>query len=362
MEKKSGKEMLAAYLVGLDVGITIAKSVANAMYSQGVHNTSSLGIIASAAAAAHLLDLSEVQAVNALAIATTQAFGLKRSFGTMSKPLHAGEAAEAAVEAALLARNGFTGAPNIFEGPNGLFKVFGGSVNETALAEMGKDWGIPNLSVKFHASCHWTHGPIETVMQIAQHDAIKPSDIKSIEFEVSPIAVKTADVIHPKTGLEGKFSIPYSAANALVTGKTGIQGFTDEAVKNAEIASLIDKTKTVIKENEDWFYTETTITTIDGKSHKASISVFNDLPDLEEKRKRVRKKYTDLVAPLLGEQKAKTVEETILSLETVTDVSDLNRSKGLQYIHELVIKAVEAPMSGYVPETWGITQNSAGGS
>jgi 2-methylcitrate dehydratase PrpD len=352
MEQKSGKELLAAYLVGLDVGVAIGKSVANAMYSQGMHNTSSLGIIASAAAAAHLLDLDEEQTVNALAIATTQAFGLKRSFGTMSKPLHAGEAAEAAVEAALLARNGFTGASDILEGPNGLLEVFGGEVNQSALDSMGQDWGLKDLSVKFHAACHWTHGAIETTLLIAERDGVKPDDIESAEFTVSPVALKTAGVVQPETGLEGKFSIPYSAMNGLVTGKTGIQGYTDEAVKNQEVAELIDKTKVVTAKNEDWFYTEAKIRTTSGDTYMASVSVFKELPGFEEKLQRVKKKFTDLVIPILGQEKTRKVEETILSLDTVSDVSDLNKSEGLQYIQELAIKAVEKPLSGYMSEVW----------
>ena len=346
MEHKSGKDMLAAYLVGLDVGITVAKSVANSMYTQGMHNTSALGIIASAAAASHLLELNEEQTVNALAIATTQAFGLKRSFGTMSKPLHAGQAAEAAVEAALLARKGFTGASDILEGPNGLFAVFGGFNNKEALTTMGKTWGMTNLSVKYHASCHWTHGAIETMLEIAKRDGVKPEDIKSVEFAVSPIAIKTAGVYHPRSGLEGKFSIPYSAMNAVVTSKTGIQGFTEEAVKDQKVAALIDKTKIVIKQYDDWFYTETKVITKDGKIHTAAANVFEDLPGLEEKREAVTKKYTDLVTPMFGAERAKEIEDMLLSLDKIKDVNELSSQTGFHYVNKFSAR-------GYTPKMFG---------
>ena len=352
-ERKSGRGLLAAYLVGLQAGFVVAESGGDEIYARGMHNTSALGVIASAAAAAHLLDLDEEQTLNALAIAATQSFGFKRSFGTMCKPLHAGVAAEAAVMAALLARDGFTGAADIFEGPNGLFEVWGGSVNEEALASLGREWGVKDLSVKYYASCHWTHGAIVTALQIADRDGVVPADITAIEFTVSPIAFETAGVIHPTTGLEGKFSIPYTAANALVTGNVGIQGFTDEAVKNTDIATLIDKTKIVTGDTGGSpFFTRATIETTDGKRYSATIDVMENLPGLDEKRVGVKKKFDDLVVPILGEEKAKNVEATILNLETVDDVSDINRSEGMQLIREFLIKAVEDPLSGYGEDDW----------
>ena len=351
-EQKSGRAMLAAYLVGLEVGVTFGKISANDIYARGMHNTSALGVIAAAAASAHLLDLNEEQTLNTLAIASTQAFGLKRSFGTMSKPLHAGLAAQAAVEAALLARIGFTGASDILEGPNGFVEVFGGSIDEGALSEMGRDWGMTDLSVKYHASCHWTHGAIENILAIAERDGLVASDIKSIKITVSPVALKTAPIVHPKDGLEGKFSIPYSASNALVTGMTGMQGFTEDAVKNPEIAELVDKTTVVTKDFEDWFFTDMTITTNKGKSYSASISVFENLPGLEDKRNGVTKKFNDLVEPILGSEKTGKIESAILSLESLEDVSDLNPSEGMQLIREFVIEVSEKALSGYQPEVW----------
>jgi 2-methylcitrate dehydratase PrpD len=352
VEQKSGKEMLAAYLVGLDVGVTFGKISANDVYARGMHNTSALGVIAAAAASAHLLDLNEEQTLNALAIAATQAFGLKRSFGTMSKPLHAGLAAQAAVEAALLARIVFTGASDILEGPNGFVEVFGGSIDEGVLSEMGRDWGMTDLSIKYHASCHWTHGAIENILTIAERDGVVASDIKSIEITVSPVALKTAPIVHPQIGLEGKFSIPYSASNALVTGMTGMQGFTEDAVKNPEIAELVDKTTVVTKDFEDWFFTDMTITTNKGESYSASISVFENLPGFEDKRDGVIKKFNDLVEPILGSERTGKIESEILSLESLEDVSDLNPSEGMQLIREFVIEVSEKALSGYQPEVW----------
>ena len=91
-----------------------------------------------------------------MSTATTQSFGLKASFGTMCKPFHVGHAAEAVVTAALLARDGFTGADDILEAPNGFFQAFGGSANEYAMGSLGRTWGMEDLAQNYHASCQFS--------------------------------------------------------------------------------------------------------------------------------------------------------------------------------------------------------------
>ena len=133
---------------------------------------------------------------------------------------------------------------------------------------------------------------------------------------------------------------------------TGMQGFTEDAVKNPEIAELVDKTTVVTKDFEDWFFTDMTITTNKGESYSASISVFENLPGLEDKRNGVTKKFNDLVEPILGSEKTGKIESAILSLESLEDVSDLNPSEGMQLIREFVIEVSEKALSGYQPEVW----------
>lgn len=323
LEDKSGKELLTAYVVGFHAALAIAESNAKEIYMKGLHNTSVLGIIASAAAAARLLGLDEEQTLNALGIATTQAFGLKASFGTMSKPFHAGHAAEGAVAAVLLARNGFTGAHDILEGPNGLFEALGGTVNAEGLANLGKVWDINHLAVKYHASCHWTHSPIEAVLDIRNKESLDYQDIEAIEISVSEIALKTANVQQPETGLQGKFSIPYTAANALVTGKTGIQAFTDDAVRNQDIRDLIAKTQVrVVKENVD-FAADVVITTKDGKIYTSEADVMKEFPDISEKTEKVKGKFSEIIKPILGEEMTDAFAAAVMSLDEMGNINEL---------------------------------------
>jgi len=322
MEKTSGRDLMASYVIGLKVAFVVADSVGEEMYKAGFHNTSALGVVGSGAAGARLLGLNEEQSLNAFGTATTQAFGLKGSFGTMCKPFHAGRAAESAVMAALLARDGFTGVDDILEGPNGLFQVFGGKGNSYAMGTLGRTWAVDGIAQKFYASCHWTHSPIAASLDIQKKNGIKAQDIQSIDIITSDIAKATADIVTPKVGLEGKFSIPYCVGNVLVTGEYGLKGFTDEAVKNPQTLALIKKTSVVTHPKAEPFQARVTITTKDGKKYVQDTNVFDNPPDLAEKKTMATEKFFDNTIPVLGEKKAKQVKKMVDGFEKVKDVTE----------------------------------------
>lgn len=323
LEHKNGREFLAAYLIGLEVGFITADSVGEEMYRAGFHNTGTLGIVASGAGCARLLGLDKDKASNALAIATTQSSGLKRSFGTMCKPFHAGKAAEGAVMAALLARDGFTGADDILEGPNGLLVAHGGKVNDFAMGTLGRKWGVEDLFQKYHAACNWIHSPIEAALAIKKDKKLKADNIQSIQIVTSDIALKTADVVQPRNGLEGKFSIPYCVASALESGNTGISAFTDEAVSSPKIQALIAKTKVRAHPKAEPFDARVIVQTTDGNRYSQDYNVMENIPTIEEKKVRVRQKFEETASPALGLPKTEKAAEAILNLENVDDVSML---------------------------------------
>jgi 2-methylcitrate dehydratase PrpD len=213
---KSGKDFLTAYIIGLQVGGTIGSCASLDHYMAGWHATSTLGHIASAAACARLLGLSEKQTMYALGIGATQSSGLKRVFGTMCKPFHAGRSSQSGLLAALLAEQGFTSAEDIFEGPQGFFEALRGKANDDIVNILGQLWDIQNLQQKYHASCHATHSPLEAALSIIKGEKIELDDIKSITVHASTLSLSAAGKTEPASGLEGKFCIPYCVANALL--------------------------------------------------------------------------------------------------------------------------------------------------
>lgn len=321
-KEKSGLDFLTAYLVGLQTGGTIGVCAGLDHYMAGWHATSTLGHLAAAAGCAKLLNLDQEKTTFAIGIGATQSSGLKRVFGTMCKPFHAGRASQAGLMAALLAQNEFTSAEDILEGPQGFFEVLKGSVNEDVLALLGLGWDVVNISQKYHASCHATHSPLEAATEVVNKKNISLNQIKTIKVYSSKLALNAAGKMEPATGLEGKFSIPYCVANALLREETGTQAFTDEKVNDPEIKTLMKKIEVVLDPEKTALESFVQIETTEGKKHDGFSDILQQIPPLEIKKDRVKKKFLDLCSSILKKEKTEQAIEQIMNLENITSMKD----------------------------------------
>jgi 2-methylcitrate dehydratase PrpD len=320
---KSGKDFLTAYILGLQVGATIGACASLDHYMAGWHATSTLGHIASAAACARLLGLSEKQATYALGIGGTQSSGLKRVFGTMCKPFHAGRSSQSGLLAALLAEQGFTSAEDIFEGPQGFFEALRGKVNDDIVNILGQLWDVQNLQQKYHASCHATHSPLEAALSIIKEEKIELDDIKSIIVHASTLSLSAAGKTEPASGLEGKFCIPYCVANALLREETGMQAFTDEKVNDPAVRAIMKKINVINDPKMQALESLVEVETNNGKSFQAFSDILQQIPPLEVKKERVASKFLDLCEPVMGKKKSLTLKKKIEALNTIKDMKNI---------------------------------------
>lgn len=320
---KSGKEFLTAYILGLQVGGTIGACASLDHYMGGWHATSTLGHLASAAACSRLLGLSEKQTIYALGIGGTQSSGLKRVFGTMCKPFHAGRSSQAGLLAALLAEKGFTSAEDILEGPQGFFEALKGKVNDDVVNMLGMGWDVQNLNQKYHASCHATHSPLEAALSIIKGEKIKIEDIKSITVHASTLSLQAAGKTEPATGLEGKFSIPYCVANALLREETGMQAFTDEKVNDPAVRTLMKKINVINDPKIQALESEVEVETNDGKNFKAFSDILQQVPPLEIKKERVASKFIDLCEPVWGKKKSLALRKKIETMDKLKNMRSM---------------------------------------
>jgi len=322
-KEKSGFDFLTAYIVGLKAGAVIGTCAGLEHYGAGWHGTSTIGRLASAAGCARLLGLNEQQTVYALGIAGTQASGLKRVFGTMCKPYHAGKASQVGLEAVLLAGDQFTSAEDILEGPDGFFQLLKGRINERAVASLGKTWDTDKLAQKYHASCHGTHSAIESVLYMVRKENLTVRDIQSITVRTSQTAIAIAGKDEPKTGLEGKFSIYYCVANALLRGDTGMQAFTDEKMNDPEVRGLMKRIEVVPDSNLQGMAAKVEVQTYSGRMLQGSHDILNEIPELEIKKEKVKAKFMDLCAPVLGRKTSEDIMGSVLALEDFKNMKTL---------------------------------------
>jgi len=321
-KEKSGADFLTAYIIAFKVAALIGACTGMKQYNTGWHTTSTIGHLASAAGCARLLKLSEQQAIYAMGLAGTLSSGLKIVFGTMTKAFHAGNASQAGLKAAILAKDDFTCAENLLEGPDGYFQVYKGQINEKELNTLGKTWDLENLAQKYHASCHFTHSAIESFMAIVNEERLSQDDIQSLKIYSSQLALNAAGKTEPKTALEGKFSIPYCVANALLRGDTGLQSFTDEKVNDPNIKVFMEKISLFSDDSLEPMEARVEIETDTGTIYSRSSNVFREIPELEEKKDRIKSKFSNMCGPILGDKKTDSLIEVVLSLEHVDNIKD----------------------------------------
>ncbi|HET7874746.1 MAG TPA: MmgE/PrpD family protein, partial [Methylomirabilota bacterium] len=243
-----GRALVHAFLLGFEVETTVAQVINPPHYERGWHATCTLGTLGAAAAAARLLGLDAAQTRTALAVAASQASGLKENFGTMTKPFHAGHAARSGVLSALLAREGWTASEQAIEGPQGFLAVLGADKREeTVLGTLGAPWKIlsSGVAVKPYPSCACTHSIIDGALTLRQAHGIRPAEIDEVTVGVHALVPRILIHARPRTGLEAKFSGEFSAAAALVEGRVGLGTFRDDKAQDPAIRALMERVRLV---------------------------------------------------------------------------------------------------------------------
>ena len=241
---RSGKDLLTAYNVGVEVECKIAEAINPRHYQHGFHSTATCGTFGSAAGLANLGGVSPEVACVALGIAGSLSAGLRENFGTMMKPFHAGRAAESGVLAAEFATLGFTATPHILEAPRGFFRAAGGGFDEGAIqGKLGSPWTFmePGVSIKPHPSGSLTHPGMTMMLSlITQHD-IRPERVQRIKVGTNQNMPNALIHHRPRTELQAKFSMEFCMAILLLERKAGLSEFTDEVVNRADVQAMIQK-------------------------------------------------------------------------------------------------------------------------
>ncbi len=244
LEGRSGKELLTAYHVGVEVECKIAEAISPRHYNDGFHTTGTVGPFGSVAACAKLRALDASKTTNALGIAAAEGGGLRENFGSMTKPFHAGHAAEGGVVAADLAALGWTAAPNILEAQYGFFHAAGGSFDPAAIMDrLGNPWTFasPGVSIKPHPSGSLTHPAMGEMMRLIRQHDINPADVEKVDVGGNNRMVTTLLHHHPTTGLQAKFSMEFGIAILLLDRKAGLAEYSNAVVQRPDIQQMISR-------------------------------------------------------------------------------------------------------------------------
>jgi 2-methylcitrate dehydratase PrpD len=231
-----------AYLAGAGVMARLGTALGWPHYSAGWHATCTAGAPAAAAAAAVALGLDAEATARAIALALPAAGGVQRAFGTHAKSLQVGFAADAGLRAARLAAAGATADPAALEQWLALVGGDPARVDVTGPAVPG------GLAIKVHPCCYAMQRPIAAVRETG----VRAEDVARVRVRTPAGTVQPLLHARPTTGLEGKFSLEYGIAAALLDGFPGFASFEDEQVRRAEAARLVEAVDVELTEGGDW--------------------------------------------------------------------------------------------------------------
>lgn len=333
-EKKSGEQVLEALVLGFEVQgrLNLMVDWIKDPYAY-FHPPGSIGALGSAAACAKLLGFDTWKTRMAIGIAASRAGGLWANSGTMTKSQHSANAARSGVEAALLARMGYTSNEDVIEVKTGGFaKLFYGDDAdlERVVLDFGNPYRMvdPGVTIKKHPAQTTTHWCIDAALEIKENNRFDPDDIQEVVVEVG-YPNWSSQWLRPKSGLEGKFSIHYTVALALMDGEVLIDSFTDKRRFAPDMEAMLDRIKVIEDKNIpsglDWPRTWANVTVHfkDGTRLTATCKKPRGRGDKPLTRAEHLAKFADCAQRVLSQETMASVVALIDGFEKLDDVSAL---------------------------------------
>jgi len=243
-EGSTGADLLVAFIAATESECRLCDAIDPRHYQSGFHSTGTVGTLGATLAAARMLKLDAGDTPIALGIGASSASGLRENFGTMTKSLHAGRAAQHGVEAAYLARAGWTAAGNVLEAERGFFSAFGGTFQPDAIHDrLGKSWYYlePGVSIKPHPNGSLTHPAMWVFHELVEEHHLVPAQVEKVIVGTSSHMPNALIHHRPKDPLAAKFSMEYALAVLLARGRAGLREFSPEVVLAPDVQELIPR-------------------------------------------------------------------------------------------------------------------------
>jgi 2-methylcitrate dehydratase PrpD len=318
----SGAKLLEAFIVGREVrnsldGLFGRRSAGIGPGAKGWHANGILGPIASACSASKAMGLNEQQTLAAIGLAAGSCGALTRDGGTMAKPFRTGHAAATGLNCALLAKSGFSSDETALEGRYGLLEALG-PIPEDILASLASDLGTrfhleTEIRIKPYSSCTATHNGLEAMLRLALRHSIDPQTVEAIECDQKPYPLVRE---RPERGFEGRFSMAFCLAMALIHRAVNPNDFTDEQVKNPLVQDLMRHTHHTPE------VPSLVVKLKDGTRLEEPLNTASDLHGWEA----VRKKFKKCVSGISDDHNAQTVLALVGQLESIPSIRLLTKA------------------------------------
>ena len=323
----TGEAFLRAVIVGYEISTRIGAAMGRAHYKYW-HNTGTIGCFGACGAAAELLGLDRNRFAHALATVATFSAGLQQAFrmDSMSKPLHAGRAAEAGISAALAAAEGVTGSLDVLEGEAGYGRAMGDGPDwERALATLGRDFHIVRMTFKNHACCGHTFAAIDGALAVQARMGVAARDIERVRVGTYRAGLEVAHYEDPRTPAEARFSLKYVVASALAHGSVRLAAFAPPRLEDRGTRDLMRRIDVAIDPELDATFpaqraARVAIAARDGRRDEHLQPTRKGDPDAPLSDTELESKYLELASPVLGDEQARRLLARLRRLERETQL------------------------------------------
>ena len=326
VDDATGADLLLGYIVGCEVAYRVGHSTYPEHYQNGWHSTGTAGSFGAAAAAASVIGLDAETTAHAFGITASSSSALKKNFGTMTKPLHAGHAAQMGVRGALLAREGFTADPEIFEGDIGYNRVMtvDDAYDPSEITDgLSEEWAVLDIGFKPYPSGVITHAAMDAMRNLVTEHDLTPDNVEEVVVTLEEAANEMLHHRQPSNELEAKFSIEFCLAAILREGDAGVHEFTDEYVTEDETQKTISK---VIRDFEEDLFGDdfagygaiVRVKTTDGEEFSEEIRHAPGSPNNPVSEERLGAKFTECAETRLSSDEAEALADAIDVLEDIS--------------------------------------------
>lgn len=334
--RASGSQFLEAFLTGFEVECKVAEAIHPHHYKKGFHSSGTVGTFGSTTAAAKLLQLSDDTTTHAIAIAASMAAGIRVNFGTMTKPLHVGRAAQNGVIAAELAAKGFTGGQDALDPPWGFFQVFSfgdGFDVDRIVGKLGNPYSItsPGVSIKPYPCGVLGHPTMDAMRRLVTAHDVKPEQVKAIRLRTGSNILNPLRYPIAHNELEAKFCPAFMLSSIAIRRKAGIHEFTDDFVRSEPVQRMMARVERILDPAIEARGFEKIRSTIEVDLEDGRRLVehaderYRGGPDRPFTRDELYEKFSECAGRVLPSSGVRETFEMVESLEQLADVTDLAR-------------------------------------
>jgi 2-methylcitrate dehydratase PrpD len=339
--RSSGSDLLTAYVAGYETWALLDALEPGALHEAGFHPTAVYGALACAAAVSNLLRLDAEKTAHAIAISASMAAGTVANFGSMTKSLQVGRAAQSGVLAASLAKAGYTGSLDALEHRAGFMQAHSPSGTpdmNTRDFELGSHWRLPEsgVHIKRYPICYATHRSIDAMIELGRSQAIAPDDVEEVHVHTGDTQMLMLRNHAPRTGLEAKFSMQFAMAAALISRRVGLEELTDAFVQREDVRRLMTRVRctTTTQRVQDWDqpFAPADQVSVVLKSGRELHSLAVERPKGSWQRRmtrdELREKFIDCAARPLGHTSAESLFGQLWALDDLPSIRGLGMLSG----------------------------------